>query len=455
MATTGVLLGLIILIALAMRGVNVVVAALLGALVVAVTNAQPLVEALMEGFTGSMMGFAGQFFLIFLAGAIFGRVMGETQAAASVAFALSKRLGAERVLYICTIACVVLTYGGVNVFIVIFTVYPLGLSLLQQADLPKRLLLGAVMLGAGTFTMTALPGTPSLQNVISAQALGTSLTSGPVIGLIVSALTFGLGMWYLESERRRARRRGETFKPAKTDVLPDKEPDARRMPHWSVSLIPLAAVLLTIMGPLWISGIVYGGDNEDLPALLAFSQAEPMLWTSFAMVVGTLLAILLFWPFVNQPWGIVSRGAENSVLPLLNTAAVIGFGGVVQATEAFQWFAELMVGSGLHPLVSAVLSINIVAGIVGSASGGLGIFMETLAPYYLEQGVHADTLHRIVTIGSGGLDSLPHSGAVITTLTVMGLTHREAYKDGFIVTVLVPLASLVLLLTAGLVLGIW
>ncbi len=454
MATLGVLLGLILLIGLALRGVNVLVAALLAALVVAVTNEQPLAEALMEGFTGPMMGFAGQFFLIFLVGAIFGRVMGETRAAASIAFALSDRLGLERALYICTLACVVLTYGGVNVFIVVFTVYPLGLSLFQRANLPKRLLFGCIMLGAGTFTMTALPGAPSVQNVVSAEGLGTSLTAAPFLGLLASAMMFGLGMGYLEHERHRAKRRGETFKPAKTDVLPDKEPDPRRLPHWAVALIPLVAVLLIIITPLWIAALAYG-EHADLPMWLAFSQAQPMLWASLAMTVGALLAVVLFWRQLEQPWATVSRGAENSALPLLNTAAVIGFGGVVQATDAFQGFAELMVGSGLHPLISSVLSINIVAGIVGSASGGLGIFMEALAPYYLEQGIHADTLHRIVAIGSGGLDSLPHSGAVITALTVMGLSHREAYKDGFVVTVLAPLATLAILLTGGLLLNIW
>lgn len=452
MAHAGVLLGLVLLIVLALRGVNVLVASLLGALVVALTNAQPLVSALMEGYTGGMMGFAGRFFLVFLVGAIFGRVMGESRAATALALALSRKLGPERVLVICTLACALLTYGGVNVFIVIFTIYPLGLSLLQEANLPKRLLVGPVMLGAGTFTMTALPGTPSVQNVIAAQGLGTSLLAAPFIGLFVSAVVLGLGLWYLETQRRRAQHDGETFDPgiAATGIdAPDSQSD---MPHWGAALVPLAAVLLTIMVPLWVSRLFYA-DGTALPGVIAFSQAQPVLWTSLAMVVGSLIGVAMFWQYLPKPSATISRGAENAALPLLNTAAVIGFGAVVNGTEAFQWFASAMVGSGLPPLVSAALSVNIVAGIVGSASGGLGIFMETLAPYYLEQGVRPETLHRIITIGSGGLDSLPHSGAVITTFTVMGLTHREGYKDAAVVTIAIPLAALALVLAGLLITG--
>jgi len=172
------------------------------------------------------------------------------------------------------------------------------------------------------------------------------------------------------------------------------------------------------------------------------------------MLIGTLMGIGLFWQQLPNSWGVISRGAENAIMPLINTAAVIGFGGVVQGTAAFKWFAELMIDSNLPPLTSAAISINIMAGIVGSASGGLGIFLQTMAERYLEAGVRPDILHRIITIGSGGLDSLPHSGAVISFLTVLGLTHREAYKDIFVVSVVIPILTLILLLIGLAMLGI-
>lgn len=477
MAATGVLLGLALLVVLALRGVNVLVAAILAASVVALTN-QPavndaitnwqgfsqfttalgasqenLVNLVNQGFVGKMVEFIGRFLLVFLMGAVFGRIMGESKAAASVAMAVSRRLGAERVMYVVAVACALLTYGGVNVFIVIFTIYPLALSLMQQANLPKRLLVGPITLGAGTFTMTSLPGSPSLHNIITAQGLKTQLTAAPVLGLIASGIMFGLGMWYLENQRRKSKERNEDFRPGLSDVFSDKAPDAQQMPRPLVALLPILSVLLTIMVPLWLVAILKW-EPDQLPGLLRFSKEQPTLWICVAMLIGTLMGIGLFWQQLPNSWGVISRGAENAIMPLINTAAVIGFGGVVQGTAAFKWFAELMIDSNLPPLTSAAISINIMAGIVGSASGGLGIFLQTMAERYLEAGVRPDILHRIITIGSGGLDSLPHSGAVISFLTVLGLTHREAYKDIFVVSVVIPILTLILLLIGLAMLGI-
>lgn len=165
MAYLGLLFGLILLIYLALRGVSIVLAAVLCSLVVIVTNGLPLADSLMQGFALGKLGaftFAGKFFLLFACGAIFGRVMGDSMAATSIAMAMVNAWGRDKVLWITTLACALLTYGGVVVFVVIFAIYPLGLRLLQEANIPKRLFTGAVALGAGTFTMTALPGTPSI-----------------------------------------------------------------------------------------------------------------------------------------------------------------------------------------------------------------------------------------------------------------------------------------------------
>jgi H+/gluconate symporter-like permease len=301
--------------------------------------------------------------------------------------------------------------------------------------------------------MTALPGSPSLQNIIAAKGLGTSLTAGAWIGVTAAAMMFGLGIWYLERQRKAAQLRGEEFRPGLTDVVPERSPDPSQMPHPILAMIPILLVLLFIMVPLWFIAIGYG-PKDQLPAVLAFSKGQPELWICIAMVMGTLLGSALFWNHLPPIWTCVSRGAENAILPLINTGAVIGFGGVVKSTAAFKWFAGLMLQSDLPPLLSATLAINLIAGIVGSASGSLGIFMETLAKSYLDLGVDAGTLHRIVTIGSGGLDSLPHSGAVVSFLTVLGLTHREAYKDIGVVSVVIPLLVSVILLSGLALMGI-
>jgi H+/gluconate symporter-like permease len=448
----GVLLGLALLIVLAVRGVNILIASIVSAAVVAVLNGLSMATAFGVDYIAAMFGFAGKYFFLFLTGAVFGRVMGESKAAASVAHALYDWLGASRALVIAALACAMLTYGGVNVFIVVFAIYPLGLSLVHRANIPKRLLLAAVAVGAGTFTMTAMPGTPSIHNVISAQNLGTSLAAAPLLGLVASAIMLALGLWYVEWQRGRALNRDEVFEAAPTDVLPDPDAGQERMPHWLTAGFPLLVVVGTILLPLWIAGRVdLDSASGPLVVLLRFTQEQQTLWPCAALVLGTLVATLTMRDFLPEIRPTLGRGAESAALPLLNTAAVIGFGGVVQATPSFSWFASLMLGSGLPPLVSAAISINIVAGIVGSASGGLGIWMPTLAQYYLDAGVPPEVLHRVVTVASGAFDTLPHCGALITYLTIFGMTHRQCYRDIFIICVAIPAVATAAIVALGLV----
>ncbi len=453
MGSVGVILGLALLIVLALRGINIFMASIVAALVVALTNGLGMATAFGQEYTGAMFGFAEKYFLLFLAGALFGRVMGESGAAASIAHALADRLGPRRALLITVFATALLTYGGVNVFIVVFAIYPLGLVLVQRANIPKRLLLAAIGLGSGTFTMTAMPGAPSIQNVIAAQNLGTTLAAAPALGLVASGVMLALGLGYLEWHRRRAERVEEGFRPAVTDVLPEDGEALRPTPHWTVASLPLLVVVATILVPLWLaSWLDLDSGGGALTTVLRFARDEQTLWPVGAMALGALVAVLSMGGYLSELRSTLGRGAESSALPLLNTAAVIGFGGVVQATSAFDWFTGLMVGSGLPPLVSAAVSVNIVAGIVGSASGGLGIWMPTLAQHYLDAGVPAAVLHRVVTVAAGGFDTMPHCGVVITFLTITGMTHREAYKDIFMICVAIPVVATIVIVALGMAL---
>ncbi|GAB3093880.1 GntP family permease [Aestuariicella hydrocarbonica] len=450
----GLLLGLALLIWLALKGVNIVFASLLCSLIIIVSNDLPLAAGLTEYYAFGPLGaftFAGKFFLLFASGAIFGRLMGDSHAASSIAMALVRLWGAERALWISTLACAMLTYGGVVVFVVIFAMYPLGLRLLQEANVPKRLFVSALALGAGTFTLTALPGTPSINNVIPAVRLGTDLYAGGWLGLFGGAIMFFAGMWYLEKQRLRAKAAGEGFVPGPLDNIPQPGDEPQAQPHWWPALIPLLLVLLTILAPRLL-GMVLGDSASDgqgvLYDLFRFASAQPILWPSIALIFGSCVAVLLFPSLRKQPLEAFGRGTHDSILPLFNTAAVIGFGGVVTHTAGFQQFTQLMTDSALPPMLSMFASISLVSGITGSSTGGLQIFMETMAPSYLAMGIDPSVMHRIVTMASGGFDSLPHCGAVVAMLTITGLTHREAYKDIAVITVLIP--TIATLLTIGL-----
>jgi H+/gluconate symporter-like permease len=271
-----------------------------------------------------------------------------------------------------------------------------------------------------------------------------------VLGLVAGAIMLVLGLAYLEWQQRRAERAGDGFRPAATDVLPDADEASRPTPHWALASLPLVVVVATILIPLWLaSRLDLDSAATPLATVLRFAKDQQTLWPVAAMALATLLAVFSMHRFLPEIRSTLKRGADSSALPLLNTAAVIGFGGVVQATAAFDWFTGLMLGSGLPPLVSAAISVNIVAGIVGSASGGLGIWMPTLAQYYLDAGVPAEVLHRVVTVAAGGFDTMPHCGVVITFLTIMGLTHREAYKDIFMVCVAIPVVATIVIVALG------
>ncbi|GGO78985.1 citrate transporter [Marinobacterium nitratireducens] len=442
MAYAGLIGSVVLLIWLALRGVNIILASLISALVVVVTNGLPLADSFSEYYAFGPLGaftFAGKFFLLFAAGAIFGRVMGDSHAASSIAMALVRKLGAQRALWITTLACALLTYGGVVAFVVIFAMYPLGLKLLQEADIPKRLFCAALALGAGTFTLTTLPGTPSIHNVISAVSLGTDLFAGFWLAMLGGALMFALGMWYLERQRVLAVANGEGFKPAPHDRI--SAVDESDYPHWLLASLPLALVLAFIIMPRVIT-LAFGIDSlaeGSLPrTVLEFANSQPIIWPSISLLAGSVLAGVIFPAIRRDSIHVMGHGAQDSIMPLINTAAVIGFGGVVTHTAGFGDFTSFMLNSALPPLLSMFASISLVSAITGSATGGLQIFMQTLAPSYLEMGIEPQTLHRIATMASGGFDSLPHCGTIIAMLTITGLTHKEAYRDVGIITVVIP-----------------
>lgn len=435
MGILGLLLALATLIYLALRGVNIIVAALISSVIVLVTNGLDIADGLTQSFAFGKLGafsFFGRFFLLFLAGAIFGKLMTTSAAAQSIAHALAEKLGAQRSLWIIVLAAALLTYGGVLVFVVIFSIYSLGVQLIERARIPKRLMIGAVALGAGTFTLTAMPGTPSLNNVIAASTLGTDLYAAPLLGLVGSALMFGLGMLYLEKERVRV------VNPNLADKLVEHDDE---LPNWALSLVPMAIVLLTIAFPKLIDSSAGGERANPLQATADFAADQPIFWPSIALFLGSLSLLLLFKGARQRFVADIGEAADSAIMPLLNTSMVIGFAAVVTKTASFKWFVETMTTVELPPILSMLASVSVISGITGSSSGGLQIFMQTMAQSYVDIGIPAEVVHRLSAMASGGFDSLPHCGAVIAILIIMESNHRESYKEMAIVTVAIPVIA--------------
>ncbi|GAA5193768.1 GntP family permease [Ferrimonas gelatinilytica] len=435
----GILVALCLFIYLAMRGTNIVLASLICSTTVVLTTGIPFDKAMLEYFPAGALGaftFAGKFFLLFIAGAMFGKAMGVSGSASRIANALVDWLGTERAIWITVIFTSVLTYGGVVVFVVIFAMYPIGVQLLAKANMPKRLFTGAMALGVGTYTMTALPGSPSIHNVISSVALDTDLFAAPGYGLFGSALMIASGMVYLEWQRKKALANGEGFVPTEKDKLILASDESQVLPPLWTSILPLASVLVLIVGTKILASM-----DIEIAGLVAYSQAQPIIWPSLALLGGVAITLLLSPRLRRNALDNLGAGAEDAILPLIATSVVIGFGGVVSQTEAFQWFTKSMTEVDMPVLLSVFIAASAVSAVVGSSTGGLQIFLATMAPDYLAKGVEPEVLHRVAAMASGGFDSLPHCGAIVTVLAVTGLTHKEGYKDIGVVTVLFPVMA--------------
>lgn len=439
MSFLGIVVALAVFIYMAMRGLSIVLSALICSTIVIFTNNMPFDRAILEYFpTGSLgaFSFAGKFFLLFATGAMFGRVMAATGAANSIAQLLINKLGAKQAILITILFSALLTYGGVVLFVVIFTMYPLGVQLLSQADIPKRLFTGALALGIGTFTMTAMPGSPSIHNVISSVSLNTDLFAAPWYGIFASLIMLVLGTVYLKHQQNIALSNKEGFKPSEKDKLILAQNSENDMPNIISALTPLIMVLTCIISPRLIKGSSLG----EL-TIVQYANSQPIIWPCIALFIGILASIVIFPKFRSVAIREIGQGAEDSIMPLIATSVVIGFGGVVSHTESFQWWVQWITETDLPLLMSIFVAVSSVSAIVGSSSGGLQIFMGSMAPIYIEKGVDAEILHRIAAMASGGFDSLPHSGAVVAVLAITNLTHKQAYKDVGVVTVIIPVIA--------------
>jgi H+/gluconate symporter-like permease len=471
-----ILVALALLMYLAYRGLSLLILApALATLAVVVSADAPVLASYTQVFMEDAGGFIVSYFPLFLLGAVFGKLMEDSGSAEALAQAIVARLGEGRAILAVVLACAVMTYGGVSLFVVAFAVYPIAAALFRQADLPKRLIPGTIALGAFTFTMTALPGTPAIQNAIPMPYFGTTPFAAPGLGILTGLIMLGLGLLWLERRARtdegygdhedaepeidrelRERGAGEGFD---LSALPMAS-RPRALPSLAVAALPLVLVIALNLG---FTALVIPAMDTDYLALPEYGATSidsvRGVWSIIsALVISVLVLVVLNWQRLELLTSSLDDGANASLLPIFNTASLVGFGAVVASLPAFELIRDQVVGlGGDNPLISLAISVNLLAGMTGSASGGMSIALSTLGDTYLEMGEAAgiapELLHRVTAVATGGLDALPHNGAVITLLSICGLTHRESYADIAVVALAVPLLALVVLITLGTLLG--
>jgi len=476
-----VLLALFVLIFFAFRGVTLILLAPAGALLaVVLTGGLPLLAAYTQIFMGNTGDFIASFFPLFLLGALFGKLMDDTGSARKIADTVSTWLGPERAIASVVLCCAVLTYGGVSAFVVAFAVYPLAAALFRQAGIPKRLIPGALALGAFSFTMSALPGTPAIQNAIPMPFFGTNAFAAPGLGIVASAIMFVFGLAWLNYRAAKARAAGEGYGfhddslPA-CDVAhrehaqskgfdvgelsaPPAPPDD--LPPFWLALAPIVTVIVSSF--VFTQFLLPRMDTSYLSKPLFGATTVESVRGVWAVIVGLSLAILLLvvgnWHRLIDLRASLDKGADASVLPIFNTASLVGFGAVIAALPVFDLISQaaLSLGGG-NPLVSVAGSVALLSAMTGSASGGMSIALESLGPTFVElaqtNDISLEAMHRVTAVASGALDALPHNGAVITLLAVCQLSHRQSYFDVLMTSVVGPMIALVAIILLATLFG--
>lgn len=478
MGLLGILAGLAFLMFFAFRGWTILLLAPGAALIAAAFSGEPLLAHWTQTFMSAASGFVAQFFPIFLLGALFGKLMDDSGSVRTIADFMTEKLGPARAALAVVLAGALVTYGGVSLFVAFFVLAPMGLALFKAGNVPRRLLPAAIALGTSTFTMSALPGTPAIQNAIPMPFFGTTAFAAPGLGVIAAVIMFAFGMWWLGFAQSRARRAGEGFEPASTvnadtaaDELTvrelastarefdpaeiDTSDRAQQGPPIVLAILPLAVVVCTnfIISQFILPRVDAGflADPQWGPTTLS---AVGGIWSvSIALFSAIVVIVALNHQRLPALRDTIDAGANASVLPVLSVASLVGFGAVVAALPAFAVVRDWVLGIGGGPLVSLAVATNILAALTGSASGGMTIALEALGPTYMqiarETGLDPSLLHRVAVIASGTLDSLPHNGAVVTMLAVCGCSHRESYLD----IIMVAIAGAILALIAVIVLG--
>ncbi|MDR1946045.1 MAG: GntP family permease [Desulfovibrio sp.] len=459
----GIIFALLLLTYIAYKGYSVILFAPVCALVAAATAGHHLLPEYSELFMARAVIYVKNFFPVFLLGAVFGKVMEESGAARSVARFIAQKLGPERGILAVVLAAAVLTYGGVSLFVVAFAVYPFGNALFKEGGIPRRLLPGCIALGAFGFTMTAVPGSPQIQNIIPAKYFGTTAFAAPVFGLCGTVIIFVSAVTWLEWRKRKMLAAGEGYGDEDTraqinfdDGVPELSP--------AVAALPLVVVLVL---NFILTKIIGSWDASIMAAYKAVPLAAATIpVANWALVISLIVGIILSVLFASRQFkargnlqAALNGGAIGSLLAIMNTASETGFGNVVSSLPGFSAVRDflLSIDPGT-PLLSEALTVNVLAGITGSASGGMSIALEAMGPRFLEWGnavgIDPGLLHRVAAMSSGGFDSLPHNGAVITLLAICGLTHKKSYPDIGMSTVVIPFATTLLLILIWTVLGL-
>ena len=474
MGLAAIIIALLGLMWAAYKGWSVILVAPIFALVAALGSDHSLMPTFSELYMTKAAEYFKSYYAVFLFGAIFAKIMEKGGLAASIANKMINALGPERAIMAVILTSGVLVYGGLNVFVAAFVMYPFGAYIFKKADIPKRLLPSALWIGIFTFSMVSLPGTPQIQNIIPATYFGTNTWSGMGIGIFASVLYLITGWAWIIYRVSYLKKKGEGYGLDRNDVELTDGRSSVSLPDWRLSLLPMImVVVLNVLlsnpfnwnwGYHWDSNALNSFKDLHIPLLADAVVKVQGVWSiTIALALSTLAAAWVGRKQCKADGGFlpqVNSGAVSSCSAVLNVCSGFAFGSVLTSLSGFEAIknALIQIGYSTNPLISMVLTTDIMVGITGSASSAMTIGQAMLGTQWMQMaaaaGIPLDVLHRIIAIASIGIDPVPQSGAWVTLLAICGLTHKESYGDVFILLVIkffIPFACILFYMLTGIV----
>lgn len=423
----GFILAVFLLMFLAYKDINLYFATLVCALIVIITNSLDIWEALQEGYAVSFANFIANYLYVFVIGVLFGEVMKASGVAEVLGYNIIKIIGAKNAVLGVIFVNFIMGTIGVSGYVLVFCTVPICIIMFKRAGLSMSIMPAAQLLGCA-LGAGVLPYNPILNNVIPTSYLGTTLGAEPVLGFIafiVLAIPGCLYCIYLSKKEHKIRTDKDEKKIQDEINLFEAEYLKKDKPNLFQCLLPCIALL----------AIIIGFDKK----------LESNALVALAITIGTILTFLLNWKRLKKIWKeTVSNGLNQGASSIMLAATVMGFAGVVQMTPAFEKLVDWCLNINLNPYLTEAISINLLAGITGSAAAGIQIFMQSFAASFVSNGMNPEVLHRLAPISSFGLNTLPHNATVVLSMKYMDVSYKDGYKAVAVATILLPtFASLI------------
>lgn len=421
----GILAAIAVLVIGSMGGMPIMVVGPVSAIIVFLFSGLPIVENMAGAYAEDFGGFATSNFLLFLPACILGSMLADCGAAQAIAVKIggvAQNIGGKHAKYWVimglSLITALLSFGGVSGFVVIFTIAPICRAIFKRLDIPWHFVIAIAVYGGSMWT-AILPGSPSVQNLIPTNTLGTSPTAGPMLGIIGALTSIVFGAWYIWFMLRRNERRGEGYLPTGTLM----EQDAGKLND-------------AILGETCSNLEFVRALAPSIVLLVAMNIFDVTPWVS--LTIGCLVCYALYFKNFENIGKTLASGCSSTMKSIMNVSAVVGFGAAVEMAPGFQYVVDNLSSLPGSPLFQLCLATNLIAGITGSASGGEQIALNVFADRFLAMGISPDVLHRIVCVSCYGLDSMPYNGSAINRLNYTRLGYRNAYYHEFILGAIFP-----------------